>query len=328
MPARPGPANLITDVGGLLVGNAEDAGALTGVTVVRPTRRAVAAVAVAGGGPGTRETDALGADTLVDAVDAIVLSGGSVYGLGAADGVAGVLGAAGQGYRVGERVAPIVPAAILFDLANAGDKNWGEEPPYRRLGREALAAGSATFALGRAGAAFGARAGQDRGGLGSASIETDDGLQVGALMAVNAYGSLRLPGSRAFWAWPFEQGGEFGGVRPVADFSLDLDDWGASKRPEAAARSSTTIGVVACNVALAPAEAQRVAKIALAGLARAVRPVFLPFDGDVLFVLSTAGREVEGPRPMLLARLGELAAGCVARAAARGVWLANEGAAG
>jgi L-aminopeptidase/D-esterase-like protein len=326
MPARPGPANLITDVGLLTVGHAEDAVARTGVTVIRPLRRAVAAAVVAGGGPGTRETDALGADTLVDAVDAIVLSGGSVYGLAAADGVTAALGAAGEGFRVGERVAPIVPAAILFDLANGGVKAWGEDPPYRRLGREALARCATVFPLGRAGAGFGARAGQDAGGVGSASIVTPDGLKVGALAAVNAYGSVRMPGARSFWAWPFEQDGEFGGARPPEGYSLDLDDWGASKRPEVTPRSSTTIGCIACNVALSPPEAQRVAKIALSGLARAIRPVFLPFDGDVLFCLSTGEVAADGPRPMLLSRLGELAAGCLARSVARGVWLANEGA--
>ena len=133
MSARPGPLNLITDVGGLLVGSADDARIATGVTVIRPTHRAVAAVVVAGGGPGTRETDALAADTLVDAIDAIVLSGGSVYGLAAADGVAALLGAQGEGFALipnpSVPVSPIVPAAILYDLANGGDKAWGATPP-------------------------------------------------------------------------------------------------------------------------------------------------------------------------------------------------------
>jgi L-aminopeptidase/D-esterase-like protein len=267
-------------------------------------------------------------------VDAIVLSGGSVYGLAAADGVASVLGARGQGYAMrampGVPVSPIVPAAILYDLANGGAKTWGEAPPYRDLGVKALAACADTFELGRAGAGFGAMAGQDRGGLGSASVFTPDGLKVGAIAAANAFGSMRMPGSEAFWAWPYEQDNEFGGARPPADFRLDLDDWGAAKANPGmmAGRTNTTLGCVAVNVALTPAEAQRVAKMALAGLARAIRPVFAPFDGDVVFCLSTGEIEPEaampaGLRPVLLARLGELAAATLARSVARGVHLAR-----
>ncbi len=336
MTARPGPLNLITDVGGLLVGNAHDPAVATGVTVIRPVARAVAAVAVAGGGPGTRETDALATDTLVDAVDAIVLSGGSVYGLAAADGVASALGAQGQGYslinRHGVPVSPIVPAAILYDLANGGDKAWGDAPPYRDLGMRALNACDGKPALGRVGAGFGALAGGGPGGLGSASVATHDGLVVGALAAVNSHGSVRIPGSAAFWAWPFEQAGEFGGARPSTDISLDLDDWGQAKSnpgmqpitaPETSGRTNTTLGCIAVNVALTPAEAQRVAKMALAGIARAIRPAFAPFDGDVVFCLSTAQHQASGPRPFLIARLGELAASTLARAIARAVHAAG-----
>ena len=341
MTARPGPLNLITDVGGLKVGHAEDAAVKTGVTVIRPDARAVAAVAVAGGGPGTRETDALGADTLVDAVDAIVLSGGSVYGLAAADGVAAALGASGQGFGLinmpGVPVSPIVPSAILYDLANGGDKAWGEAPPYRDLGMRALKTCSGAPALGGVGAGHGARAGGAPGGLGSASAITHDGLAVGALAAVNSHGSVRMPGSDAFWAWPFEQeipgrGWEFGGARPQAGHTFDLEDWGSAKSnpgmnaaapASSGGRTNTTLGCVAVNVALTPAEAQRVAKMALAGIARAVRPAFAPFDGDVVFCLSTGQFDIPGPRPVLLARLGELAASSLARAIARGVYLAG-----
>jgi L-aminopeptidase/D-esterase-like protein len=336
MTARPGPLNLITDVGGLAVGHAHDAGVATGVTVILPDRRAVAAVAVAGGGPGTRETDALAPDTLVDAVDAIVLSGGSVYGLAAADGVASTLGAQRRGYALVGRddvpVSPIVPAAILYDLANGGQKSWGETPPYRALGMQALRACALNPGIGRVGAGFGAMAGQAQGGMGSASAVTHDGLVVGAIAAVNSHGSVRIPGTDAFWAWPFEQDGEFGGARPSADTSFDLEDWGAAKsNPGAhgaqavapAGRTNTTLGCIAVNVTLTPAEAQRVAKMALAGIARAVRPAFAPFDGDVVFCLSTGQADATGSRPFLLARLGELAASSLARAIARGVHAAG-----
>jgi L-aminopeptidase/D-esterase-like protein len=336
MTARPGQFNLITDVGGLAVGHAHDPAVATGVTVILPDRRAVAAVAVAGGGPGTRETDALAPDTLVDAVDAIVLSGGSVYGLAAADGVTAALGAKGRGYTLVGRgdvpVSPIVPAAILYDLANGGQKGWNETPPYRALGMDALKACSTRPELGRVGAGFGAQAGQAQGGIGSASAVTHDGLVVGALVAVNSHGSVRIPGTDAFWAWPFEQNAEFGGARPPADTSFDLEDWGAAKSNPGmhgaqslapAGRTNTTLGCIAVNVTLTPAEVQRVAKMALTGIARAVRPAFAPFDGDVVFCISTGQVDAEGSRPFLLARLGELAASSLARAIARGVHAAG-----
>jgi L-aminopeptidase/D-esterase-like protein len=336
MPARPGPSNLITDVGGLSVGNAHDAGAGTGVTVIRPTTRAVAAVVVAGGGPGTRETDALGPDTLVDAIDAIVFSGGSVYGLGAADGVAAALGAAGEGYALFPTSAvppsPIVPAAILYDLANGGNKKWGENPPYRQLGIAALRDAKPVFPIGRTGAGFGAKAGQLPGAIGSASVSTHDGIIVGALAAVNSHGSVMMPGTDVYWAWPYEQGGEFGGARPKPDSSFDLDDWGDAKTnpgvkplPAMAGRTNTTLACVATNIALTPAEAQRVAKMAMSGISRAVRPAFAPFDGDVVFCLSTAKVEMPENRPFTIARIGELAASSLARAIARGVHMAQQG---
>lgn len=329
MAARPGPANLITDIGGLLVGSAHDSAVETGVTVLRPVKRCLAAVAIAGGGPGTRETDALGADAIADSVDAIVLTGGSVYGLAAADAVTAALGAKGEGFVLrqgaGIPVAPVVPAAVLFDLANGGNKAWGQEPPYRRLGASALQQVSDSFELGRAGAGYGARAGQERGGLGSASVVTSDGLKVGAIGAVNCFGATRMPGTDVFWAWPFEQDGEFGSGRPPKGFELDLDDWGAAKVNPGmdAGRTNTTIACVATNVALSRPEAQRVAKMALAGLSRAIRPVFAPVDGDVVFCLSTAEVERTELRPLLVARVGELAAGCLARAVARGVYAAQ-----
>lgn len=335
MSARPGPLNLITDVGGLLVGSAHDALIGTGVTVIRPQARAVAAVVVAGGGPGTRETDALAMDTLVDAIDAIVFSGGSVYGLAAADGVTAALGARREGYALVHNeavpVSPIVPAAILYDLANGGDKAWGETPPYRALGMAALMDAKASFEIGRAGAGFGARAGGEPGGLGSASVVTHDGVAVGALAAVNSHGAVKMPGSEAYWAWPFEQDGEFGGARPASGYALDLDDWGGAKTnpgmwtapPSPVGRTNTTLCCVATNVALTPPEAQRVAKMAMAGVGRAVRPAFAPFDGDVVFCLSTGQIERADMRPLVIARLGELAAGCLARAIARGVYAAR-----
>ncbi|MFZ4603501.1 MAG: P1 family peptidase [Caulobacterales bacterium] len=329
--ARPGARNSLTDVPGVLVGCAADVSARTGVTVIAPEMRAVCAVDVRGGGPGTRETDALAAENLVDAVDAVVLSGGSVYGLAAADGVASALGAAGRGYRVsatpGVPPSPIVPAAILFDLSNGGDKAWGAAPPYRDLGAAAFAAAGAEVPLGNAGAGYGAVAGALKGGQGTASIVTPDGFVVGALACVNSFGSVVQPGTRAFWAWPFEIDGEFGGARPWDEGPpppLTPEDWGLAKR-NPGARQNTTIGLVAVNADLTPAEARRMAQMASAGFARAIRPVFAPFDGDVVFALATGGASLGvGPeRPFALARIGSLAADALARAVARGVHAAD-----
>jgi len=321
-PMQPGARNLITDVPGIAVGQAEDAQVRTGVTVILPDGRAVAAVDVRGGGPGTRETDALAADTLVEAADAIVLSGGSVYGLAAADGVTAWLGARGRGFGLasGAPPAPVVPAAILYDLANGGDKAWGEAPPYRDLGLRAVSAAGREVTLGTAGAGAGAMAGSLKGGTGSASLVAD-AWTVGALAAVNSFGSVVVPGSRAFWAAPFEIGEEFGGVPPAVSRAAP-DDWGLAKRAPAP-RTSTTLAVVATDAALTPAEARRVAVMAQDGLARAIRPVHAPFDGDVVFVLSTGRRSLGEPAAFALTVLGALAADCLARAVARAAYEAT-----
>jgi L-aminopeptidase/D-esterase-like protein len=318
--ARAGARNLITDVPGLAVGQAEDVAARTGVTVILPEAPAVCACDVRGGAPGTRETDLLAPERLVEAVDAIVLAGGSVYGLAAADGVAAWLGARGRGFRPRPDLAippaPIVPAAILFDLANGGDKGWGEEPPYRALGRAAAQAAGPAFALGTAGAGCGAMAGALKGGLGSASVVGADGAVVGALVAVNPWGSVVAPGTRTFWAAPYELDAEFGGLG-AAGLAARPDAWGLAKQP--AETRNTTIACVATDAALTPAEAQRVAIMAQDGLARAIRPIHAPFDGDVVFALSTARRPLAEPRAYEVARLGALAADTLARAVARGV---------
>ena len=331
--ARPGARNLITDVAGLSVGQAEDARVRTGVTVILADPAAVCAVDVRGGAPGTRETDALAAENLVEAVDAIVLSGGSVYGLAAADGVAAWLGARGRGYGLvttpGVPPSPIAPAAILYDLANGGDKAWGLEPPYRNLGITAAETAGAAFDLGTAGGGYGAMAGTLKGGTGSASVVTGDGMTVAALVCVNSFGSVTAPGGRAFWAAPYEIGAEFGGQGSgVGSGGLRAapDDWGRAKGapdPAGAPRQNTTIACVATDVALTPAQAKRVAIMAQDGLARAVRPAHAPFDGDVVFALSTGRVPLAEPANRTITRIGALAADCLARAIARGVHAAT-----
>ena len=204
--------NLITDIAGIRVGNAEDPRLASGVTAIVFDEPAVAAVDVRGGAPGTRETDLLEPHRTVERIDAVVLSGGSAFGLDAALGGAGLLRETGRGFAIGDIRIPIVCGAVLFDMLNGGDKNWGRFPPYRDLGYAAAAAAGATFALGTAGAGFGATTVNLKGGLGSASAVTRDGHMVGALVAVNACGSVNVGRDPHFWAAPFELGSEFGGL--------------------------------------------------------------------------------------------------------------------
>lgn len=316
---KPGAKNLITDVDGIKIGNAEDERAMTGVTAVIPDVASVAGVDVRGGGPGTRETEALNPDCMVERVEGIVLSGGSVYGLEAAAGAVMALAKQGRGFDVRGIRVPIVPSAILFDLANAGNKNWGDMPPYRQLGIDAVGNVARDFPLGNSGAGYGAAAGKMKGGLGSASLVSEDGIQVGAVFAVNPVGSVVIPGTRHFWAWPFEQQEEFGGIgAPELDGDMPLDIPAESRIAE-----NTTIGVVATNIVLTKSEAKRIAIMAHDGLARAIRPVHTPFDGDSIFSISTEKEELSGPRPIGVARIGAMAADCVARSIARAVYNAR-----
>lgn len=316
---RPGARNLITDVEGLLVGNAGDARIRTGVTVLTAEAPFTAAVHVMGGAPGTRETDLLAPENLVGAVDALVLAGGSALGLAAASGVADALRARGRGFAVGDQRVPIVPAAILFDLLNGGAKDWAENP-YPALGRAALAAAGRDFALGSAGAGLGATVAGLKGGLGSASLVLPSGVTVGALVAVNALGSPVADARGRFWAAPFEFDAEFGGLGlPEPPDPSRLPPL-KSHAPEAGA--NTTIAIVATDARLTKAEARRLATAAHDGMARALVPSHTPFDGDLVFAAATGARALTDPAGDLLL-LGHAAASCLARAIARGVFAAS-----
>src|SRR5450631_3825512 len=222
---RPGPKNLITDIAGLNVGHATDEIVRSGVTTLICDAAWSAGVDVRGGGPGGRETDTLAPENLVGRVHAVVLAGGSVFGLAAADGIAAALSAKGIGLhlRLGSPAIPIVPSAVLHDLDNGGDKHWGLEPPYRDLGMRALEAAGTDFALGSVGAGRGAMAGLIKGGIGSASLDLGDGLIVGALVALNSIGSALMPDGKTYWAWAFELDQEFGGGGAPQEI-MDLSD--------------------------------------------------------------------------------------------------------
>src|SRR6266849_6864251 len=268
--AEPGPRNLITDVPGLLVGQAQDEAGITGTTVVLCEAPAVAAVDVRGGAPGSRETELLDPAALVQRVDAIVLSGGSAFGLDAAGGVMEGLAAAGRGFAVRDVRVPIVPAAILFDLAFPGRRPWAGEPPYRRLGREALAAAGRDFALGNAGAGLGAKAGGLKGGIGSASLRLGPGAMggatVGALVAVNSWGAVVRPDCGRLWAAELALAGEIMPQPATPQAPLEPEDFSACAA--AAAGANTTIAVVATDMPLGKSECRRLAIMAQAGLAR------------------------------------------------------------
>lgn len=303
----PGPRNLLTDVAGIGVGNAEDHAVRSGTTVVLAEQPAISAADVHGGAPATRGADAVRPGMLIERVDAVVLSGGSSYGLAAADGVMAGLAARGRGVPFGGALVPIVSGAILFDLTNGGDKDWGEVNPYPGLGRRALEAAGPSFQLGNAGAGLGARAGDLKGGLGSASLVYHDAggpLTVAALVAANPVGSVVLPGTATFWAAPFEQAGELGGQTAPAG-RIDPARLDHLFPPERG--TATTLAVVATDAALTPGEASRVAWMAQDGFARAIRPIHTPFDGDSVFVLAT-GRRAPADGPAGLARLGMFAA--------------------
>ena len=324
----PGEKNLITDVAGLKAGNAQDAALKSGTTVLTADKPFTAAVHVMGGAPGTRETDLLAPDKSVQEVDALVLSGGSAFGLDACSGVADGLRAAGRGFAVGPALVPIVPGAILFDLLNGGGKTWTDNP-YRALGRAAVEAAAADFALGTAGAGTGALAANEKGGLGSASLVLEDGTTVGALVAPNPMGGVTTPGGRHFWAAPFEIDGEFGGLGP--DPSAGLGRSSGSAKLDAmmqlaggmqlpAEGNNTTIAIVATDAALSKAQCQRMAIAAHDGIGRAIVPAHTPADGDLVFAAATGARAVPADS---LGTICHAAALCLSRAIARGIFHAR-----
>jgi L-aminopeptidase/D-esterase-like protein len=318
---RTGLKNLITDVAGLRVGNAGDGRLKSGVTAILCEQPAVAGVQVLGGAPGTRETDLLEPHNTVEAIHALVLAGGSAFGLDAASGVQAWLREQGIGFEVASFRVPIVPAAILFDLANGGDKQWGRYPPYRELGYEAAQNASTDFAIGTAGAGTGALTANLKGGLGSASTVLSSGVTLGALVAANPVGSVTVGSTRHFWAAPFEIGNEFGGLSYPSPMPADAREV-RTKFNARQAGGNTTIAVIATDAVLTKAAAKRLAVAAHDGFCRAIWPTHTPFDGDLAFALATGKSGIalsERDAIELYAEAGTT----MARAISRGVFSAT-----
>jgi L-aminopeptidase/D-esterase-like protein len=310
--------NLITDVAGILVGHADDARLASGVTAIIFEEPAVTAVDVRGGAPATRETDLLEPHRTAERIDAVVLSGGSAFGLDAGAGVQAFLRECGRGFAIGDIRVPLVCGASMFDLLNGGDKNWGRFPPYRDLGYNAAAKAASTFALGTAGAGFGATTVNLQGGLGSASAVTRDGHTVGALAVVNACGSVNVGAGPHFWAAPFEVDREFGGLGFPSKVPVAALTPIAKGRPG----ENTTIAILATDAALTKAQAKELAVIAQDGLTRAIYPAHTTLDGDTVFAAATGRRPLADPVNEIT-ELGAVAANTLARAIARGVFEAK-----
>lgn len=309
--------NLITDVPGVLVGSAEDPLVASGVTVAIFEEPAVAAISTPGGAPALRDGALLAPEMTVSQVDAVVLSGGSAFGLDASGGVMAHLASQGRGLPFQNQLVPIAPGAALFDLTHGGDKNWGRRSPYNELGHAAAAAAAKTFALGTTGAGFGAWTYDLKGGLGSASAVSASGFIVGALAAVNAAGRVTRGTSPHFWAAGYERDDEFGGrgeggqVSDRFDLALTSDQ-----------ATNTTLVVIATDAAFEKSQMTRLAIMASGGIALAIRPAFGPGDGDIVFAASTRRASWAASLRDLI-DIGALAAECTARAIARGVYEAR-----
>jgi L-aminopeptidase/D-esterase-like protein len=313
--------NLITDIPGVMVGHATDLVLGSGVTAILFDPPAITSVSVLGGAPGGRDTTAMEPEMTMERVDAVVLSGGSAFGLDAAGGVQGWLRSLGRGAALGGTRIPIVVQAILFDLLNGGDKEWGAFSPYRELGWQAAeVARSGAFELGSVGAGTGATTSTVKGGIGSASSVLGTGYRIGALVAVNAVGTPLIGDGPHFWASPFEVGDEFGGAGwpPTMPASALNPRLKGATPPE---ETGTTIGLVVTDAPLTKAQAKRLAIAGQDGLTRAVLPAHLPFDGDTVFAASTG----EGPAvdPMTLTLLCHHAAMIMSRSIGRGVYEAT-----
>jgi len=319
--ATTGKYNALTDVEGILVGHYTDTDAASGVTVVICAEGAVTGVDVRGSAPGTRETDLLAPTNLVEKAQAVVLSGGSVFGLAAADGVVRWLAKKGFGFPLEKgHVAPIVPAAVLYDLGRGADfvppvsAEWGE-----KACREA---NNGPVACGCIGAGTGAWSGSVKGGLGSASLILNSAVTVAALVAVNSAGSVINPDTGCPWEIDLEIENEFGQQGKHAVRLPPLT--------EKAPVKNTTIGIIATDAMLTKAQAQKIAQMAHDGMARAIRPSHTMYDGDAIFCMATAKRKLpessgffSTAQAQAINEIGHSAADCMSRAVTRAILTAE-----
>lgn len=311
--------NLIVDVPGVRVGHAEDARVASGATVILIEAPNVASSVTRGGAPGSRDTMLLEPEMTAQGVDAVVLSGGSLFGLDAAGGVSNFLRASGVGFKIGGTSVPVAVQAITFDLMNGGNKDWGRMPPYWEMGWTAAErAGASGFELGTAGGGYGTNTANLKGGLGSASTVTSSGFTVGAIVVVNAVGTATIGDGPHFWAAPYEVGREFGG-RGLPPAVSERD---RAMRIKGRAPPSTTIALVATDATLTKPQAKRLAIMADDGLARAIRPAHAPMDGDTVIAAATQRRPLRD-EIVDLTEIGLAAGDCLARAIARGVYEAR-----
>ncbi|HOW57859.1 MAG TPA: P1 family peptidase [Smithellaceae bacterium] len=314
---KAGQKNSLTDVAGILVGHYSDIKAACGTSVALFPEGATGGVDVRGSAPGTRETDLLAPHNLVERVQAIVLSGGSVYGLTAADGVVRWLAQKGWGFPLQDKyVAPIVPAAALFDLGRGENfippvsATWGEEA--------CKDASNAPVKCGNTGAGTGAMAGGIKGGLGSASEVLESGITVAAMVAVNSLGAVIDPATGSPWELRMQIAGEFG---EIAQKKVQLPATAIAQ-----ACRNTTIGIVATDAMLNKAQAQKIAQMAHDGYARSIRPAHTMFDGDTIFCAATNKKPLPStpgffasPTAPAINEIGSAAADCMARAIIRAV---------
>lgn len=307
--------NLLTDISGVRVGHATDLDLASGVTAVVFDKPAVASISILGGAPGSRDSAMLDPAATIQTIDALVLSGGSVFGLDATGGVLDGLRADGRGIAFGNTRVPIAAQAILFDLMNGGNKDWGLHSPYHQLGFQAYqAASAAPFALGSVGAGTGATTVHLKGGLGSASAVTPAGHRVAAIVAVNAMGSPTVGNGPHFWAAPFERNGEFGALGYPSTFEeADME-----MRIKGMEPTATTIGIVVTDAVLTKAQAHRLSILGHDGLVRSIHPAHFPSDGDTVFGASTQEKPMGDPLEFM--HVCHLAMTTMARAVARGVF--------
>ena len=322
--------NLITDVPGVYFGQADNHAIASGVSVVLFETPAIASISIMGGAPGTRDTALLEPEMTVERIDAIALSGGSAFGLDAAGGVMAGLAQKGRGFQVGAVRVPIVPQAIIFDLLNGGDKSFANGQttsfhPYFDMGLRATKRAGKDMQLGSHGAGIGATLADLKGGIGSTSARLPNGFTVGAVVVVNAVGQVTMGQSRHFWAAPYEQGKEFGGHGMPASIApaMLVPQFKGREPTDRFIGQNTTIAAIATDAPLTKAQCKRLAHAAQDGLGRAIRPAHSPMDGDIVFAASTAKPDEAPLDAASLADLCSSAADVLARAIARGVYLAR-----